>query len=69
LTRPETGYPTWTIKALEKLAGDGAKVRISSWVMYDPEHPDKIGKTRGTLREIHPVTKVEYMENGSWKGL
>jgi hypothetical protein len=61
--------PTWTIKALEKLPTDGKKVRISGWVMYDPEHPDKLKKTRGTLWEIHPVTKVEYMESGAWKGL
>jgi len=61
--------PTWTITALEKLANDGKKVRVSGWVMYDPEHPDKLKKTRGTLWEVHPVTKVEYMESGAWKGL
>ncbi len=61
--------PTWTITALEKLAGDGKKVRISEWVMYDPEHPDKLKKTRGTLWEVYPVTKVEYLDGGAWKGL
>ncbi len=26
-------------------------------------------KTRGTLWEIHPVTKIEYFESEAWKDL
>ena len=34
--------------------------------MMDPEHPDQIGKTRGTIWEIHPITKIEVEQNGGW---
>ena len=51
------------------LARAGTKVRVSGWVMYDPEHPNMLRKTRGTLWEIHPVTKIEYMDGGAWKNL
>jgi hypothetical protein len=62
-------HPTWTLKALQQLAKSGSKVRISGWVMYDPEHPDEIGKTRATLWEIHPVHKIEVWTGGQWREL
>jgi hypothetical protein len=62
-------HPNWTATQLEKKAAARVKVRISGWVMYDPEHPDKIGKTRGTLWEIHPVTRIEYWTGTDWKDL
>jgi hypothetical protein len=31
------------------------EVRIRGWLMLDQEHPEQIGKTRGTLWEIHPI--------------
>jgi hypothetical protein len=63
----QESHPTWRLHILEKLARQGAKVRISGWAMYDPEHPDQLGKTRGTLWEVHPVTKIEVWTNGKWK--
>jgi hypothetical protein len=27
--------------------------------MLDQEHPDQLGKTRGTLWEIHPIMRIE----------
>jgi len=62
-------HPSWRLHTLQQLAGQEAKVRISGWVMYDPEHPDQIGKTRGTLWEVHPVTKVEVWSGGRWREL
>ncbi len=50
--------PRWTISALKRLAERHERVRISGWLMFDGEHPDQIGKTRGTLWEIHPVMPV-----------
>jgi hypothetical protein len=46
------------------------KVRISGWLMLDPEHQDMINKgLRSTLWEIHPVTKIELWDNGQWVDL
>jgi hypothetical protein len=42
-------------------------VRISGWLMMDPEHPDQIGNTRGTIWEIHPIMQIEVQESGGFK--
>ena len=62
-------HTDWTAMRLEKIASSRVKVRISGWVMYDPEHPDKIAKTRGTLWEVHPVTRIEYWTGTDWQDL
>jgi hypothetical protein len=46
------------------------KVRISGWLMLDPEHQDMIDSgLRSTLWEIHPITKIEVWNNGAWADL
>jgi uncharacterized protein YraI len=46
------------------------KVRISGWLMLDPEHQDMINSgLRSTLWEIHPITKIEVWNNGQWLDL
>ena len=45
------------------------RVRISGWLMLDPEHPDQVGKTRGTIWEIHPIMQIEVNQNGQWTPL
>ena len=46
------------------------KVRISGWLMLDPEHQDMINHgLRSTLWEIHPITKIEVWDSGSWVDL
>jgi hypothetical protein len=35
------------------------KVQVSGWLMLDPEHPDQVGKSRGTTWEIHPTMKIQ----------
>jgi len=47
----------------------GRHVRISGWLMLDQEHPEQVGKTRGTLWEIHPITRVLVDINGAWQDL
>jgi hypothetical protein len=37
--------------------------------MLDQEHPDQVGRTRGTLWEIHPIMKIEVNRNGGWTTL
>lgn len=65
----QDSHPTWTTAKLEKLARDEVKVRVSGWVMFDPEHPPHLGKTRGTLWELHPITKIEIQQDGLWQDL
>ncbi|MGE5682263.1 MAG: hypothetical protein ACM34K_15455 [Bacillota bacterium] len=59
-------HTAWDIKNLRKLVKAQQKVRISGWLMMDPEHPDQVGKTRGTIWEIHPIMLIEVEQNGKW---
>jgi hypothetical protein len=46
------------------------RIRISGWLMLDPEHQDMIDSgLRSTLWEIHPITKIEVWNNGRWADL
>ncbi len=63
-------HSTWTLRALDLVVREKTRVRISGWTMLDPDHPDEVGKSRGTLWEIHPVMKIETAEpTGAWKEL
>ncbi|MGE5249413.1 MAG: hypothetical protein ACM3QS_04290 [Bacteroidota bacterium] len=56
----------WTLAALEHIAKDHLPVRISGWLFFDPEHPDQVLKTRGTLWEVHPIMQIQVLENTQW---
>jgi hypothetical protein len=56
----------WRLRFLKRLADQGARVRLTGWLMLDSDHPDQIGKARGGLWEIHPVTKIEVFSGGRW---
>ena len=45
------------------------KVRISGWLLMDQEHPDQVGKTRGTIWEIHPIVAFDVRRNNAWIAL
>jgi hypothetical protein len=62
-------HSNWTTTLLGRIARDNDKVRVSGWLMLDPEHPDQVGKTRGTIWEIHPVMRFEVEQNGHWVAL
>jgi hypothetical protein len=64
--RVRSYHPAWTITNIRKIVNNKQKVRISGWLMMDPEHPDQIGKTRGTIWEIHPIMQIETQQNGRW---
>lgn len=57
----------WRLADLRKLARPGAKVRISGWAFYDAEHPEQLGRTRVSLWQIQPVTRIEVWRNGAWQ--
>ena len=63
-------HPNWTLTNIRNIARRHEKVRISGWLMMDPEHPDQVGKTRGTIWEIHPIMQIETQGvRGAWKPL
>lgn len=55
-------HPEWNLAELERLAGEHARVRVSGWLMWDEEHPEEVGKSRGTQWEVHPVTNFEVLD-------
>lgn len=67
--RVRSYHSAWTLSRLQQIAARREKVRISGWLMMDPEHPDQVGKTRGTIWEIHPIMQIETMSGGSWQPL
>jgi hypothetical protein len=62
-------HPSWTLPAFQQAARERQRLRVSGWTMLDPEHPDEVGKSRGTLWEIHPVMKVEAEQGAGWREL
>jgi hypothetical protein len=54
---------------LVDLAKKGTRVRITGWMMWDEEHGSEVGKSRGTLWEIHPVHKIEAFQDGGWSDI
>ena len=59
-------HPSWDKTYLQQLVEAKTQVRISGWLMFDPEHPDQVGKTRATLWEIHPIMRIEVQHQGKW---
>lgn len=62
-------HPNWRLRILSRLARDRARVRISGWLMWDQEHPEEVGKSRGTQWEIHPIHVIEVWSGGRWRNL
>jgi len=44
-------------------------VRVSGWLLLDQEHPDQVGRTRGTIWEVHPIMRFEVQRGGRWVAL
>ncbi len=61
-----TKHPVWDVPALTGLARDEIRVRISGWLLLDREHPEQLGKTRGTLWEIYPIMRILIQQAGQW---
>jgi hypothetical protein len=49
--------------------GGCTQVRIGGWLVLAQEHPEQVGKTRGSLWEIHPITRIEVKDANGWRGL
>lgn len=62
-------HPGWSLTNLRRFVAQQSRVRISGWLMLDPEHPDQVGRTRATPWEVHPVLKIEVWSGGQWREL
>jgi hypothetical protein len=61
--RVRKDHASWTDGAIEAAS---VSMRVTGWLMYDPDHPDQVGTSRGTVWEIHPVTKLEKWNGSGW---
>jgi hypothetical protein len=57
----------WTKKSLEPWLNHDIPVRISGWLLFDPQHANHLKKYRSTLWEIHPITKIEVWDTDTEK--
>jgi hypothetical protein len=62
-------HPKWTKATLEQYLNQDIPVRISGWLMLDPDHRAHLNKFRHTLWEIHPITAIEVLDGGQWKSV
>jgi hypothetical protein len=72
--RVRKDHPNWTPAALKPWVKSTthtteSPVRISGWLMMDPEHRNHLGRYRTTLWEVHPITKIEVFQSGAWVNL
>lgn len=67
--RVRRAHPRWTPARLAPAIAQQDSVRISGWLMFDPEHAEQLGgthPTRTTLWEIHPVLRIDVFRAGRW---
>jgi hypothetical protein len=67
--RMRAQHPGWTIDRLRTLMTSQTRIRVSGWLLMDQEHPDQIGKTRGSIWELHPILEIEVAQIGGWAPL
>ncbi len=49
--------------------GDEPRIRLVGWLLFDQDHPEQLLVHRGTLWEIHPVTRIEVWDGSQWMDL
>jgi len=62
-------HANWSIADLKPFVNTATEVQISGWLMFDPDHVSAVGKQRATPWEIHPITRIEILEDGKWVDL
>ncbi|HZH29212.1 MAG TPA: hypothetical protein VEY11_00340 [Pyrinomonadaceae bacterium] len=62
-------HKNWTEANLAEWLDSDNPVRISGWLLFDPEHRNHMGKYRQSMWEIHPITKIEVWKNNKWVDL
>ena len=60
----------WTTQMVAAYVNRMKQLRISGSLMYDFQHLDVVGRDRGTVWEVHPITKIEVQDQaGNWANL
>ncbi len=59
----------WTETKLDPWLDADAPVRISGWILFDPEHRNHMGKYRKSMWKIHPIAKIEVWKDDKWVNL
>lgn len=59
-------HPNWSKAKLSPWLNSDSPVRISGWLMLDPDHRNHLKKFRSTLWEIHPITRIEGWKDNQW---
>lgn len=59
-------HPNWTKAKLLPWLDSDKPVRVSGWLMVDPDHVNHLGRYRNTLWEIHPITRFEVFRDGEF---
>lgn len=59
-------HPKWKRAALSPWLNSDNPVRISGWLMLDPDHRNHLGRFRSTLWELHPITTIEVWQDNQW---
>jgi hypothetical protein len=67
--RIRQNHPGWTSDRLPPWVNSDQPVRITGWLMLDPEHRAHLNRYRMTLWEVHPITQLEVQQNGAWVAL
>jgi hypothetical protein len=62
-------HPNWNKTALAPWVNSDDPVRISGWLMLDPDHRNHLKRFRSTLWELHPITKIEVWKDNAWVDL
>lgn len=56
----------WNLKNLTYIAQGRFLVRVYGWLLFEDDEQKRLGRTRATLWEIHPVIQIEFREKGEW---
>jgi len=65
---PRLTRPQWTLDTFKQFANTGTRLRLSGYLLWDQEHVASVGKTRGTVWEVHPIHAIEFQEaGGEWR--
>ena len=68
-------HRNWNLQHFENIVRQKQRVRLTGWILFDQIHSNQLPggspekPRRGTLWEVHPLTKVEVQENGNWRDL
>jgi hypothetical protein len=64
--RIRRSHSKWTAARIRPFVDAPIPVRISGWTFLDTEHRNHLERYRSTLWEIHPITKIEVLQDGRW---